>query len=80
MGYIVQVLERMVEVSQIKGLSKRQWRNGFANIIELLNATHAAAGTPGQRAAALSFSPIKRRLESSICTSRPLQACTMSMP
>jgi hypothetical protein len=56
--YIVQVLERMVEVRQIKGLSKRQWRNGFANIVELLNATHAAAGTPGQRAAAL-FQPHK---------------------
>jgi hypothetical protein len=56
--YIVQVLKRMVEVRQIKGLSKRQWRNGFANIVELLNATHAAAGTPGQRAAAL-FQPHK---------------------
>ena len=51
--YIVEVLKRRVEVRQIKGLSKRQWRNGLADIIELLNATHAAAGASGQRAAAL---------------------------
>ncbi len=43
---------------QIKGLGKRQWRNGLANIVKLLNTTNAAPGTPGQRATAL-FQPHK---------------------
>lgn len=42
--YIVEVFQCLIEVGEVKRLGKRQWRNGLADIVELLNTTHAAAG------------------------------------
>jgi hypothetical protein len=56
--YIVQVLKRVIEIRQVKCLSKRQRGYRFANIVELFNAANPAASAPGQRATAL-FQPHK---------------------
>src|SRR5690606_35996243 len=55
---IIEVLQGFVEVTEVEGLGKRQRRDGLTDIVMLFNATRAAAGTSGQRPAAL-FQPHK---------------------
>jgi hypothetical protein len=76
---VVKMRQGLVEIGDIERLSERQRLNRLTNIIELLDAADPQPVRPAS-ARRRALSPIKRRLESSICTSRPLHTDTTSMP
>ena len=51
--HAAQLADHAVQMIQVKGLGKRQGRNGPPDIVKLLDAAHAAAGAARQRATAL---------------------------
>ena len=71
--HLLQLRQRPVEQGQIEALREGQRRDGLGDLLQLLHPADAAAGAAG-RLRRFSFSCIKRRLESSTCTSMPLQA------
>ena len=71
--HLLQLRQRPVEQGQIEALREGQRRDGLGDLLQLLHPADAAAGAAGGLRR-FSFSCIKRRLESSTCTSMPLQA------